>query len=208
MSVQQHRVVRWFGFLPFLWKRLLDLYVDYRHLSLTPDEGLFRGRNVQFIGTPLLDVSRGGKIVLGDDVVLDSSNRGYHLNMFAATKLIADWPGSQIEIGAGSRIHGTCIHARSSVRIGSRCLIAANCQIMDSHGHDISFDDVEGRLRTQGQAEPVTIEDAAWLGVGCVVLPGVTIGRGTIVAAGSVVTKDLPAMCLAAGIPAQVIRQY
>ena len=50
--------------------------------------------------------------------------------------------------------------------------------------------------------------DSVWLGAGCVVLPGVTIGRGTIVGAGSVVVGDLPPMCLAAGVPARVLRQY
>ncbi len=141
MSRRPSRLARWFGFLPFLWQRLRDLYVDYRQLSLTPEEGLIRGRNVRFVGTPLLAIGRGGSVRLGDDVVLDSSNRGYHANMFAPVKLVAEVPGAEIEIGEATRIHGTCIHARRSVRIGKRCLIAANCQVLDSDGHDPSFAD-------------------------------------------------------------------
>lgn len=208
MNAPRTRVGRWLGFLPFLWRRLRELYVDYRQLSLTADEGLECGRGVQMLGTPLLSIGHGGRVRLGDGVVLDSSNRGYHANMFGPVKLVADSPGALIEIGAATRIHGTCIHARSSVRIGARCLVAANCQILDSDGHAPSFEDVDARIATQGESRPVVIEDAVWLGAGCIVLPGVTIGRGTIVGAGSVVANDLPPMCLAAGVPAKVLRQY
>ena len=54
----------------------------------------------------------------------------------------------------------------------------------------------------------VTIEDFVQIGENCVVLPGVTIGRGTIVGAGAIVTKDLPPYCVAAGNPAKVIKQF
>ena len=58
------------------------------------------------------------------------------------------------------------------------------------------------------EIKPVEIEDDVWLCEGVTVLPGVTIGRGTIVGARSVVTKSLPSMCIAAGNPAKVIRSY
>jgi acetyltransferase-like isoleucine patch superfamily enzyme len=54
---------------------------------------------------------------------------------------------------------------------------------------------------------PVSIGDGSWLGHGTVVLPGVTIGRHVVVGANSVVTSDLPDNCVAAGVPARVIRQ-
>jgi maltose O-acetyltransferase len=57
------------------------------------------------------------------------------------------------------------------------------------------------------KAEPVTIGDGAWIGARATILPGVTIGGGAVVAAGSVVTRDLPANVLAGGVPARVIRE-
>ncbi|NTU65300.1 MAG: hypothetical protein HGB05_18340 [Chloroflexi bacterium] len=53
---------------------------------------------------------------------------------------------------------------------------------------------------------PVTIQDGTWLGARCIVLPGVTVGRGSVVGAGSVVTKDVPPNTLVGGVPAKVIR--
>ncbi|WP_308159999.1 DapH/DapD/GlmU-related protein [Arthrobacter sp. ISL-5] len=57
------------------------------------------------------------------------------------------------------------------------------------------------------RAEPIEIEDNAWLGGGVIVCPGVTIGANTVIGAGSVVLKDIPAQVFAAGNPAKVIRQ-
>lgn len=202
------RILRWFKFIPFLWIQLRCLYTDYRQLGISGENGIKYGKNVTILGTPVLAVSNGAKIILGKNVMLDSFNRGYHANMFAPVKLVVSAPGAIIEIGDDSRIHGACIHARQSVRIGKRCLVAANCQIIDSNGHELAFDDVDNRLNTTGVSSSIEIEDSVWLGIGCIVMPGVKIGRGTVVGAGSVVTRSLPSMCFAAGVPAKVIRDY
>lgn len=156
---------------------------------------------------PLIEVARGATVEIGAGALLNSSNPGYHLNMHSPVKLLADRAGARIRIGALSRIHGACIHAYESVQIGQRCLIAANCQIMDCSGHDIAFDDVDNRIHTTGRVRPVVIEDSVWLGAGVYVMPGVRIGRGSVVGAGSVVTRDVPPMVVAAGNPAQVVRR-
>jgi len=66
--------------------------------------------------------------------------------------------------------------------------------------------DPEPRRAKCESAEPIVIEDNVWLGGGAIVCPGVTVGRNTVVGAGSVVTKDLPADVLAVGSPAKVVR--
>jgi maltose O-acetyltransferase len=68
-------------------------------------------------------------------------------------------------------------------------------------GHDI-HDDLH-----RDKGAPVTIEDFAWIGHRAIIMPGVTIGRGAVVAAGAVVTKSVPAMSIVAGVPAKVIGQ-
>jgi acetyltransferase-like isoleucine patch superfamily enzyme len=158
-------------------------------------------------GVPLVELAPGATLRLGRGVTLNSRNRGYHLSMYAPVKLLADRPGAVIEIGDETRIHGSCIHAYARVRIGRRCLIAANVQIFDGSGHDLALEAPDRRIHTGGDARPVEIGDDVWLGAGCVVMPGVRIGRGSVVAAGSVVSRDLPAGVLAGGVPARVLRE-
>jgi acetyltransferase-like isoleucine patch superfamily enzyme len=153
-----------------------------------------------------LEIDRGATVRIGDNVTLNSSNRSYHINMHSPVKIYAEGQGTEIMIGADTRIHGTCLHACERIQIGSKCLIAANTQIFDSNGHDLSFDNVENRLNTKGTTKPVIIEDCVWIGANCLILPGVRIGRGSVIAAGSVVTKDVPPMTLAGGNPAQIIK--
>jgi len=165
------------------------------------------GRNVKFSGRPLLDTSQGGRIVIGNNVTLNSRNRGYHVNMHSPVKLMADRPGATITIGDGTRIHGSCLHAWTSITVGKNCLIAANCQIIDSSGHALSFDNVDNRINTKGTANPITIGDSVWIGADTLILPGTTIGRGSVIGAGSVVTRNIPPMSIAAGNPARVLRE-
>ena len=58
-----------------------------------------------------------------------------------------------------------------------------------------------------GQAKPVTIGRDVWIGANCTILPGVTIGNNIVIAAGAVVTKDVPDNCVAGGVPAKIIRE-
>lgn len=101
------------------------------------------GDSVTVKGMPLVETTNGGEIHIGSNCTLNSINAGYHVNMFQRVKLLADRPGAKIVIGDRSRIHGSCIHAYESISIGQRCLIAANCQIIDCNGHELSFDNVE-----------------------------------------------------------------
>lgn len=177
-------------------------------LLLRAVPGVERRGRVTLRGWPRLEVEPGARVVLGDGVVLNSSNAAYHVNMHSPVKLLADAPGAEITIGDGTRLHGTCVHAFRRVSIGRNCLIAANTQIMDCSGHDLAFDDPSRRPHTRGGADPVAIGDDVWIGANVLVLPGVSIGDGTVIAAGSVVARSLPARVLAAGNPARVIRAH
>jgi acetyltransferase-like isoleucine patch superfamily enzyme len=164
--------------------------------------------NILVKGWPHIEVDRGAIVRIGANVTLNSCNHGYHINMHSGVKLYAEGQGTEIIIGNETRIHGTCLHACERIEIGRKCLIAANTQIFDCSGHDLSFQDVENRLNTKGKTKPVIIEECVWIGAGCLILPGVRIGRGSVIAAGSVVTKDVPPMCLAGGNPAQVLKSF
>lgn len=165
------------------------------------------GKSIRFNGKAIVNVHPQAVLEIGDHVVFNSDNFNYHVNMFGACKLMADRPGATIRIGDKTRIHASCIHAYERIEIGKHVLIAANCQIIDGNGHDASFDNVDNRINTTGTSKPVIIEDSVWLATGVVVLPGVRIGKGSIISANSVVNSDIPPMCVAAGNPAVVIKQ-
>lgn len=88
------------------------------------------------------------------------------------------------------------------VTIKDRTLIGSNCRIETSN-HSTNYLD---RRRPDGTGRPVEIGEDCWVGVRVTILPGVTIGKGCILAAGAVVTKDVPPFHLVGGIPAKVIR--
>jgi acetyltransferase-like isoleucine patch superfamily enzyme len=111
-----------------------------------------------------------------------------------------------LEIGDGCRLAGNCtLVAAASLRLGRDVLVARGVYISD-HAH--AFEDP--RLPVLGQGidrhGAVEIADGAWLGEHVVVCPGVRIGRGAVVGANSVVTRDVPDRCVAAGAPARVLR--
>ncbi|WP_321332886.1 acyltransferase [uncultured Bacteroides sp.] len=121
---------------------------------------------------------------------------------------MADTPNAKIIIGDNTRINGACIHAQNKIVIGKNCLIAANVQIFDSNGHLPAFDCVQLRINTRDIPKEIIIGDNIWIGANSIILPGVHIGNGSVIAAGSIVTQDIPAMVLAGGNPAKIIKEY
>lgn len=89
------------------------------------------------------------------------------------------------------------------VHIGDHVMIGPNTLIVTVN-HPLS---PRGRRQHLGQAKPVVIGNDVWIGGNCTILPGVTIGNNVVVAAGAVVTKDVPDNCVVAGVPAQKIRE-
>ncbi len=121
--------------------------------------------------------------------------------------------GKYVEIEARS-----IVQAMSSVEIGNHCKIAEMVYIHDNNSHPIDPDERREELiasingaklkRENVASAPIKIEDDVFIGRRAMIYKGVTIGRGSIVAAGAVVTKDIPPYSLAAGNPAQVVKTY
>lgn len=105
---------------------------------------------------------------------------------------------ARFEIGKSFINSDARIRVHESIKIGDDCAISHDFVCMDSNAH--SLDGVRA-------ASPIVIDDHVWIGNRVTVLPGVHIGKGSVVAAGSVVTKDVPPACLVAGVPARVIRE-
>lgn len=88
------------------------------------------------------------------------------------------------------------------ITIGERCQLATGGQLV-TPSHPV---EPEARRAQWECAHPITLEDNVWLGAGAIVCPGVTIGQDTVVGAGSVVVRDLPAGVVAVGNPARAVR--
>jgi maltose O-acetyltransferase len=138
------------------------------------------------------------------------------------------WRVAGAEIGERSRVCGDLhitgdkdwqhkLHIGQHVVISGPCLIDVDAEVTIGNnvriGHDVMLLTVDHVIGPSGQrcrgtlSAPITIGDGAWISSRAVVLPGVSIGAGAIVAAGAVVTSDVPPDCLVGGVPARVIRQ-
>lgn len=141
----------------------------------------------------------GPNIQIGNHVHINSAPG--HVTKLCSWKAGEDW--GRVTIGDFALISpGTQIISSRSISIGANTMIASGVYISDSDWHG-TYD----RLREAGAAKPIVIEDNVWLGVRVIVGKGVTIGRNTIIGAGSVVTKDVPPNVIAAGNPAAVKRE-
>jgi acetyltransferase-like isoleucine patch superfamily enzyme len=127
-------------------------------------------------------------------------------------------PRGRVTIGDFSLVHGAWFICDSQIDVGDYALISWNVVFMDTYG--VSPDpaqrrkqletlaaDSRRRMPRRAPANPITIGRNVWIGFDCVVLPGVTIGDGSIVGARSVVTEDVPPLTIVAGNPARVIRK-
>jgi len=116
---------------------------------------------------------------------------------------LVSYKDARISIGNYTFInYGSSISAYKQVRIGRHCLLGHHTLILDRNEHGVEHREVVP------PPAPVTIEDHVWIGSYVVILPGVYVGHHSVIGAGSVVTKDIPANCLAVGNPARVVRRF
>lgn len=162
------------------------------------EAAILRARGARLDGAVWLravDVPRNAwDIHLGDGVALD---RGVSL---IATGRRTGSP--RIVIAARTYINRhTIIDASELITIGSDCLLGPHCYLTD-HDHALTGDRKSG-LRSL----PTRLDDGVWLGAHVTVLKGTRIGARSVIGAGSVVTRDIPAECVAVGAPAKVVRK-
>jgi acetyltransferase-like isoleucine patch superfamily enzyme len=190
--------------VPLLWAVVSIRSVYAFLLRVFICEPLFKARCTRYGKRLRTDrhlhwVSGFGDIIVGDDVWLD----GRSTITFAAR--FADRP--LLEIGDRTRIGHECVFTVGSrISIGRNCLLSGGIQIMDSNGHPV---DPRERWNDQPPGEedvrPVTIGDGVWIGKQCIIFPGVRIGEGSVVSAGSIVRGHVPPYGVVAGNPAKMM---
>jgi acetyltransferase-like isoleucine patch superfamily enzyme len=149
------------------------------------------GKKVRVWGKP--SIKNWGTLIVEDNVRLVST--------LATLELVAE--SGTIKIGQGTYInYGCSISALECVSIGPRCNIGTYAILMDNDYHRVEPE----RRNERPESAPIILEENVWLGARVIVLHGVTIGVGSVIGAGSVVTRDIPPRSLAVGMPARVIR--
>lgn len=152
------------------------------------------GKKVYLESGAYLDNRYGGSIEIDDYVVIDKG-----------VCLIAMY--GKIRIGRNTKIspYTTVYGQGKGTIIGEKVLIAGHCTIIPANH---IFDNPNVYITDQKESSKgIIIEDDVWIGSGCKILDGVTIGKGSVIGAGSVVTKSVPSYSIAVGVPAKVIKR-
>ena len=107
--------------------------------------------------------------------------------------------GATLRLGSGYINRNTKIKCYNNIDIGENVVISENCTIWDSDVHTINSN--------QNISLPVKIGDHVWIGTNCIILKGVTIGNDAVIAAGSLVNKNVPSNVLVGGVPAKILKE-
>lgn len=176
--------------------------ISFKQLSLAKALAVLKGafilpikaNSVGWLGrvSGKLRINNKGKIVIGGNV-------SFHAKPFPSSisvdKQAKFWVGDHVFFN-----YGLDIGCTKSIRIGSYTIIGPMVNIIDTNFHPVDVNDLS-------YSKDIVISDNVWIGRGVLILPGVTIGANSVIAAGSVVTRDIPDNVLAGGTPAKVIRE-
>jgi acetyltransferase-like isoleucine patch superfamily enzyme len=188
---------------------LINTYIFYKHR--------FNSFGLRSIIIPGVQVHHPSQISIGDKCFLDT---GVILDGYSKSKKIG------IEIGNGfiAREHAKIEAHKGYIKIGNDCFIGQNCVIYGQGGLEISnnvliaantviissnhnFSDANTLIKDQGEnSKGILIEENVWIGANCTILDGVKIGSGSVIAAGSVVNRDVLPNTLVAGTPAKFVK--
>lgn len=170
---------------------------------LPPGFELVVGLGTVFSARESLNAKPNGRLVIG----AESNVRG---------RIVLEREGAAVILGARTHCgQGAVIDSACSVVIGDDVLIAGEALIMDHGSHSIRFSERRNDVRdwiagrkdwSHVELAPVVIEDKCWIGARAIVLKGVRLGTGSVIGAGSVVTKDVAPWTIVAGNPARLIR--
>jgi acetyltransferase-like isoleucine patch superfamily enzyme len=187
-----------------------------RRLQMSPRllhlryRGVLLGKDVKVYGRLHVSNAQGSKILLGDNVVLNADMDRNSLEARGPVVLKTLNSGAVITIGPDSGLTSATISSAIRVVVGARVLIGAGVMITDSDHHVVRPEAGLARrflgLPIASESDSIVVEDDVFIGARSIVLKGVRIGAGTVVGAGSVVTRSIPAGVIAGGNPCRVLK--
>lgn len=146
----------------------------------------------------------GARISIGDNFYFSSGDAVNPMTSNLQGAVYVE-PGAELTIGNNVGMSSTRFWVHDSVVIGDNVKIGACVLITDTDGHPLDY--LARRTSNEGtKSAPIEIENDVWVGAYSIILKGVTIGTRSIIGAGSVVTRSIPADCVAAGNPCKVIK--
>lgn len=155
--------------------------------------------NSLWCGFPFISKTKGSTIVIGSACRFASKKTANLLGINHRCMISTYNKKSTLSIGDNCGFSGVTIWCFDKISIGNHVRVGANVTIMDGDAHQND--------PRAGKDKPVTIEDNVWIGANVIVLKGATIGRNSLIGAGSVVSGNIPANVIAAGNPCKVVRQ-
>ncbi len=168
--------------------------------------GIRWGNNWRIYGIPIIQKNRYSTLEIGARLMLRSSTHSNPLAPNRPVVLSTISAQARLEIGDDFGMTGGSVVCKSHIKIGNRVAVGANSIIADTDFHPLDPDE-RRRDFLAGATAPVVIEDDVFVGMQSIILKGVTIGSGSVVGAGSVVTRNVPPGVVVAGNPAQVIKK-
>ena len=176
-----------------------------RHLNRL---GVKIGAATSFLGAPIVSMERGSRITISGQCLICSQSERTVLGVNHVCVLRTLRPQAVLLIGHGVRMSGTTICAAQRVEIGDHVVIGANVTIVDTDFH--AMDPAVRSSEADADAaayDSVCIENDVFIGMHAIILKGVRLGRGSVVAAGAVVTRGCPPYSIVGGNPARLIGQ-
>ena len=170
--------------------------------------GVKLGRNSLIFNKIYYEVYGTTKVIIGDRFICRS---GDNFNPLCSNRRASFYltNGAKLIIKDGVGMSSPTIWCAKGITIGRNAHIGANCIIIDTDVHSFNYlhrnfiDEITSDVIPQ----EIVIGDDVWIGTNCIILKGVTIGARSIIGAGSIVTKDIPADCVAAGNPCKFIKR-
>lgn len=165
------------------------------------------GTGLQLNGIPMIYSKSGDKLSIGDNVTINSSFLSNLLGLYQRTIIVTRTSDAEVKIGNHVGISGATIYARRSIIIGDYTLIGANTKIIDNDFHPVDPVVRRDTPNEQMGIQSIVIGENVFIGCNCLILKGSKIGNNAVIGAGSVVSGEIPANCVAAGNPARVIKK-
>ncbi len=173
--------------------------------------GVSLGNNSDMRNKIFLRIFPDASVKIGNNFTVAS---GDNLNPISSNKItsIAVENKASLAIGNYCGISGSTIWATTKIQIGNHVNIGANCSIIDGDMHSTDWkerekNDINPKAVSNYKSQPIIIGNNVWIGENCIILKGVSIGDRSIIAAGSIVTKNIPADCVAGGNPCSFIKK-
>lgn len=189
------------------------LYIKWNKISFFLNNIKY-GKNFRAFNHLYLKIHVDAVVQIGDNCIITSGSGLNPLSRNIKSCLYVA-KGATLKVGNGVGISSSTFWVKESVSIGNYVAIGADCIIMDTDAHNLDW-----RVRCSKEANecgesvdtvtaasaPIVIENNVLVGTRCIILKGVTIGARSIIGSGSIVTKDIPSDCIAAGNPCKVIK--